>query len=571
MNIPTSAPVSVALVALALLLAACGDEPAPPPTPGPIVFQDVTSPSGIAFHHFNSVRASVLPEDMGSGVAWGDVDGDGREDLYLVNYAGNLLATQAEIEKKPGNRLYRNLGDGKFEDVTDAWGLTRSARDAGALFCDLDNDGDPDLLVTGLEGCVLYRNDGQRFQDVTEASGLSVVRGMALGATAGDYDLDGDLDIYVPCYVTFPTEKARNRRLVGGRPEPWTTPASYPAQPNWLLRNEGELRFTDATAAAGVRNPKGRSLQAVFIDLDGDRYPDLFVGNDQSPDVLFRNLRNGKFEDVSFKAGTWDPRASMGVAVGDVDGDGWFDLHLTHWVQEPPALHRNLTGESEPEDGRPRLTFRDIADEAGVLRAWYGALVGWATGLHDFDNDGDLDLLAAHGSTIEDELTDEVFTDPKLLPQRLMVLANDGHGHFEDVRAGAGPFAAERIVARGGGFADFDEDGRIDFALNLHNGRARLVRNVSPSDGGWLRVRLRGTRSNRDGIGAHLVLHVDGKKLHRPMLCGSSYLAGDSLVVHFGFGSKTPDRLEIRWPAGGNVQVVSKPEPGSKLVVEEPR
>lgn len=563
---------AVAAILLLASLGACSDDApdAPAAERGPIAFDDVTTSAGIEFSHFNAVRASVLPEDMGSGAAWGDVDGDGFEDLYLVNYAGPLLMPRDEIAKRAGSRLFRNKGDGTFEDVTDAIGLARSARDAAALFGDLDNDGDPDLVVTGLDGCVLYENTGSRFKDVTAGSGVDAIQGMALGPALGDYDRDGDLDLYVPCYVTFPTERARSRRLVGGRPEPWTTPASYPAQPNVLLRNEGGLRFVDATEEAGVANANGRSMQAVFVDLDGDKYPELFVGNDQSPDILFHNQGNGTFVDKSLACGLWDPRASMGVAVGDIDGDRDVDFHLTHFVQEPPALMRN---DSRPASGDTpsRILFRDVAEQSGLLRAWYRSLVGWATALQDFDNDGDVDLIAFHGSTIEDELTQEVFTDPKLLPQRPMVLSNDGKGSWTDVRDGAGPFFEERMVVRGGAFADFDQDGKVDAAINVHAGRARLLRNTSPGSNAWMRVRLVGTRSNRDGVGAVVEVELDdGRILHRQIVCGSSYLAGDSLAASFGLGTASPRRLTITWPRSDTPQVLNAPEINRTIIVTEP-
>ena len=310
-------------------------------------------------------------------------------------------------------------------------------------------------------------------------------------------------------------------------------------------------------------------MQAVFVDLDGDGLPELFVGNDQSPDVLYRNRGDGTFENVSLESGLWDPRASMGIGLGDIDGDGDYDLHLTHFVQEPPAL---MVNESRPAGNGvdARLLFRDIADQSGVLRAWSRALVGWATALQDLDNDGDVDLIAFHGSTVEDELTQEVFTDPKLLPQKPMLLSNDGTGHFVDVRKGAGPFFEEEMVVRGGAFADYDQDGKLDAVINVHNGNARLLRNTSSTEDGWLRVKLVGTASNRDGVGAKVALNLDnGKTLHRQVVCGSSYLAGDSLALIFGLGSASPTTLTVTWPTSGTVQVVENPESSTTVVVKE--
>jgi len=569
---PVIATTIAATILLMLLGACCDAEPdstSATPT-GPVTYEDATTAAGIAFQHFNAIRASVLPEDMGSGAAWGDVDGDGDEDLYLLNYAGPLLAPMETIKKRKGNEFFRNQGDGTFVNATADVGLARSARDAAALFADLDRDGDQDLVVTGMDGCMLYRNDAGKFTDVTAGSGIDRVSGMALGPALGDFDLDGDLDLYIPCYVTFPTEKARDRRLVGGRPEPWTTPASYPAQPNVLLRNDGALRFVDVTKQAGVENGNGRSMQAVFVDLDGDRYPELFVGNDQSPDILFSNRGDGTFEDVSLACGLWDPRASMGVAVGDIDGDRDVDLHLTHFVQEPPALMRNDSRKATADEPG-HLLFRDVAEQSSLLAAWYRSLVGWATALQDLDNDGDVDLIAFHGSTIEDELTQEVFTDPKLLPQHPLILTNDGKGNLTDVRAGAGPFFEELMVVRGGAFADYDQDGRLDVVVNVHAGRARLLRNTSGNEHGWLRVKLVGTRANPDGVGAVVELELDdGRILHRQIVCGSSYLAGDSLVAAFGTGAAAPKTLSVTWPVTGHTQVVEAPEPNRTMTVREP-
>jgi len=547
-------PVLVRHIALSSLLAviACAP-PSETPTAGPteaaeepcaIRFADVTDDAGVDFLHFDSRREALLPEDNGSGVAFGDYDNDGYDDLYGVNLAGPALMDREELEatRSPG-RLFHNEGDGTFRDVTESSGLRHVGWDQGALWVDLDDDGWLDLVLTGLDEVRLFTNSGDgTFEDTSEAAGLGPVTCAATGLTAGDFDRDGDLDLYIPCYVDFPWDRVATRAIVGGRPATMTTPANYPPQPNLLFVNDGQGRFAEAAAAAGVADETGRGLQSVFVDLDDDGWLDLYVANDQSFDRLFRNLGDGTFRDEAASAGTRDPRAGMGVGVGDYDLDGRLDLFLTHWVGEENALYRNLSA-----DGF--MLFEDLTFEEGLGPA-DPAWVSWGVGFFDFDRDRDLDLFMVNGSTIEDEWTLEVLTDPKMIPQRSRIYERRD-GAFHDTSECAGPFFEELLVGRTAAFADYDRDGRPDAAVAVHNGRLRLLRNESEPRGHWLEVELVGAAPNRWAVGARVTVTVGDTALVRHRIAGEGYLSQSSAALPFGLGDATEAvRVEVRWPSG---------------------
>ncbi len=527
-------------------------------TPSGLRFDEAHDAAGVRFHHFDSPRASLLPEDVGSGAGWGDFDNDGDEDLYLVNFAGPFLMEPAELAKRPGNRLFRNDG-GKFTDVTAEMQVGHVGWDYACLWIDVDNDGWLDLVLTHYDGVVLYRNhEGKKFVEATAEAGLADIHRFVLGMTAADYDHDGDLDIYVCGYVTFDREKAKGRPLVAGRPAVWTNPTSYPAEPNILLQNDGKGIFSDVTATAGVANPDGKSMQAVFCDFDNDGWPDLYVANDVgTADVLFHNRRDGSFAEVSLEAGTYDRRASMGLTVGDVWHRGWMDLFATHWVAEDHALWKNRTDEF---GDKTAIAFDDVAPAAGLVAIKKSAYVGWGSGLYDFDNDGWLDLMLVNGSTIEDELTLDVLTNPKLMPQPAQLLHNDGTGKFIDVSEQAGAFFPKHKVSRGLAFADYDHDGRMDAVVVSHGGPATLLHNTTPRTSHWLGVRLEGTKSNRYGVGARVRVKARGQVHTRQRVLGCSYLSSDAYLCHFGLGAaERADSVEVDWPSGAKSTVDDVP------------
>jgi hypothetical protein len=507
----------------------------------PMRFEEIPAQSLPVFSHFNGqVRASVLPEDNGSGCAWGDYDGDGDDDLFLCNMPGPALMDTSARAKLPGSQLWRNDG-GRFANVTASAGVVSTDMDMGALFVDYDNDGDEDLLVTHLNGLRLFKNTSGHFNDVTALSGLSSVVGYCLGAAWGDYNRDGLLDLYVCRYVDFPFDKARARPLVAGRPAPMTTPSSYPPLANFLFSQTAEHRFVDTTSGSGTASAKGRSMQALWCDFDNDGWLDLYVANDQSFDKLYKNKRDGSFEDIGTMAGVFDPRGAMGVAVLDLHNDGDQDFLVTHWVSEDPALYVNtIIGE--------QCLFEDEAIKYG-LRKKNTALVGWGLSFEDFDNDGDDDLFVAYGSTIEDELTLEVLSNPKMLPQAGRIYDWDGR-RWTSLGKQAGPYFEDKRLGRGAAVSDINGDGRLDIAVLHHGGPpAVLLNKTAPRN--WLGIRLTGRHCNRNGANARVTVFAENQpRRMRELFIGSSYLSGNSKVLHFGLADAVAADIEIRWPCG---------------------
>ena len=520
-----------------------------PKTDGPIQFAAVQERAGIQFKHFGSRRDSLLPEDVGSGLGWADYDNDGDEDLYFVNFAGPFLMDSETLKKRSGNKLYRNDGDGKFTEVTREAGVGHVGWDYGCLWLDIDNDGLLDLAVTHYHGVVLYRNRGDgSFEDHTDISGLGKIDRFLLGMTAGDYDHDGDLDLFLCGYVNFDREKAKHRPMVAGRPSVWTNPVSYDPLPSILLRNDGKGVFEDVTEKAGVANTAGKSMQALFCDFNNDHWPDLYIANDVgTADAMYQNNQDGTFLDVSVVSGTYDRRASMGMAVGDVWHQGQMDLFTTHWVNEDHALWRNQSGSTAEKS----ILMEDVGPTTGILEIKSTADVGWGVELIDFDNDGYLDIVLANGSTIEDELTLEVLKDPKLLPQRCRVLHNDGNAKFLDISASAGPFFQRELVARGLACADYNQDGLVDVAIVLHSGEGTLLKNTAKKTGNWLQIKLEGTSSNRFGIGAKIEIKAGSNTYSSQSVLSSSYLSSNSMIKHFGLGqAELADSVVVTWPNG---------------------
>ncbi len=537
------------IAVLATLLGCAPEPPSQSPTAESVAscafrFEEVAALAGLDFVHFDSPRAALLPEDNGSGLAFADYDNDGFDDLYVVNLAGPvLLERSALIASRSPGRLFHNQADGTFRDVTEETGLVHVGWDMAAVWADLDGDGWLDLVLTGIDEVRLFRNlEGMGFADVSAEAGLGEVDCLATGPAVADYDADGDLDLYVPCYVAFPWQRARNRTLVGGRPATMTTPADYPPQPNLLFRNDGEGHFDEVAEEAGVADETGRGLQAVFVDLDGDHRPDLYVGNDQSFDRLYRNLGDGTFEDSGLLAGTHDPRASMGITVGDYDSDGVVDLFLTHWVGEENALYRNLSEEGV-------LLFEDVTRALGLApvdASW----VSWGGGWFDLDLDGDLDFFMVNGSTVEDEWTLEVLSDPKMIPQPLAVYERLENRYVE-ASACAGESFATNFVGRGATFADYDRDGLVDVAIQVHNGSPLLLKNRSTPRGHWLEIDLLGEAPNHWAVGAEVVVTTSNGVLTRQNLAGEGYLGSNSTTLHFGLGEVAEiTDVEVRWPSG---------------------
>ncbi len=526
-------------------------------------FSDVSDAAGVTMRHFPGVRSTQLPEDMGSGAAWGDYDDDGDDDLFVVNMRGPLGE-----EGRGTSRLYRNDGGGRFSDVTEEAGLALEVYGMAAAWGDADGDGRIDLAVSAYGDLRLYRNAGDgRFEDVTARAGLAPYRRFWAGLSWADYDADGDLDLHVAGYVQYrfdPADAARASTQVHAEVPYTLNPSSYPPERNLLLRNDGSGRFTDVARAAGVDNPTGRSLTAAWCDFDADGWLDLYVANDVSDNALYRNLGNGRFEDVSHATWVADPRGAMGLAVGDWDLDGDFDIFVTHWLAQENALYTNMLigGRGLPAG---RLAFMDDADQRGLGQISLD-FVKWGTSFFDYDNDGRQDLLSINGSTFQDP------DDPRrLVPMRHQLYWNrsDDAGFFE-VSSAAGPALTTPSVGRGAAFADYDADGDVDVLVVNHGDGLRLLRNDGGNAARWLRVRVRGARDPR-GTGA-LVLVRTGDLTQRAQVDAQpSYLSQNSAVQHFGLGAhERADEVMVRFPNGREMRFTGVPA-GQTLEVREPR
>ena len=533
-----------------------------------VTFVESSKQAGINFQHFFKDRSTQLPEDMGSGAAWGDFDNDGDDDLFIVNSSGPLTLTASERDQSPARcKLFRNNGDGTFTDVTDPAGLSLRITGMGAAWGDFDGDGWLDLVVTSYPDLYLFRNNhAGSFSDVSVSSGFNKFKGFWAGASWADFDRDGDLDLYICGYVQyqFRSEDATKVSMQFEAEVPYTlNPSSYTPQRNLLFRNDGKGKFTEIAKQAGVDNPTGRSLSAAWCDFDGDGWIDLYVANDVSDNAMYHNLGNGRFEDVSHSAWVADYRGAMGLAVGDWDSDGDFDIFVTHWLAQECALYSNmLIGSRGAPPGK--MVFMDIADQEGLgqLSLDY---VKWGTSFFDYDNDGRPDLLVIDGSTFQDEKDKH-----KLIPMRHMLFWNKGdtEGFFE-VSSIAGEIFQQSTVGRGAAFSDYDHDGDIDVVVVNHSGQAWLLRNDGGNQKHWLQIKVKG-KKNIFGLGTIVKVTQGDRTQMQQIGSQPSYLSQNSLTAHFGLGqSDTANLVEVDFPDGNKV-VNRDVHCNQILFVEEP-
>ena len=547
--------------------------------PSPVPFADVTGSSSVTFRHAASkTSVKFLPETMGGGVAIFDADGDGRLDLYFTN--GAAISTQTSSNRPPEkndprfwNRLYRNLGGWKFEDVTERAGLRGTRYDFGAASADYDNDGDVDLLVTGLGGTTLFRNNGYgSFTDVTTAAGATA-SGWSSSAAFVDYDHDGHLDLYVGRYLAWTWESNIECRSTDGTLRAYCHPRQFAPVSSVLLHNNGNGTFTDASVSSGIAAHPGKALGVAIHDYDRDGRIDLFVANDSMPQFLFRNAGAGVFAEVALEAGVAyddDGRtfAGMGTDVEDYDGDGWPDVIVTTLSLERYALFRGT--------GRGRFEYASHA--TGVGRATLQK-AGWGTKFIDFDNDGRRDLFVAQGHVLDTvsgaRQGFDYLQPPLMLRNQPSTPATDRSLRpgvsFVDVSASLGPAFARPAAGRGAAFADLDDDVDVDIVIANLDGPPTLLRNDGGNGNHWLTVSLHGTRSNRQGIGA-IVSVVDDQGLTQSGICSttSSYQSASDARVHFGLaGAKALRRVEVRWPSGA-VQVLEEIAVDRILEIVEP-
>jgi hypothetical protein len=558
LKLPTRPPRAAPRLAAAFLAAGAAAVAAPPaPGPaGPVQFTDVTAAAGVRFkHNSGAAGKKYLPETMGAGVAFLDADGDGRQDVFFVNSKSWTATGRPSL-----SALYRNNGDGTFTDITRGSGLAYEVYGQGAASADYDNDGKADLYVTALGGNRLFHNlGGAKFADVTAKAGVGA-GGFSSSALWFDYDKDGKLDLYVTRYVEWSPEKDLFCTL-DGRTKSYCTPESYRGQSPILYRNRGDGTFEDVTAKAGLHNPKAKALGVAMLDENGDGWYDLFVANDTQPNNLYRNNRNGTFTDVATTAGVafseaGVARAGMGVDAADYDLSGRPSLVIGNFSNEMMALYHNEGGG----------LYIDEAPTSAIGQASLLTL-SFACFFFDHDLDGWLDIFAANGHVADD--IERV--QPKVrYAQPPHVFRNVEGKRFELVSPRLGAALQRPVVGRGAAYADYDGDGDLDVALTTNNGPAYLLRNDGGNKNKWLRVRTRGTRSNRDGIGARVTVTLpDGRKPWAVVKTGSSYLSQNELPLTFGLGQQAKAaRVEVAWPSGAT-DVLTDVAANQAITVEE--
>jgi hypothetical protein len=500
---------------------------------------DVTRSAGLQFRHTSGAYGGkLLPETMGSGCAFLDYDADGWPDILLVNGRD----WPGHVRQRSTLHLYRNNRNGTFTDVTRAAGLDVEIYGMGVAVGDYDNDGFPDILITAVGQNRLFHNTGKgTFVDVTRASGLGGREAFSTSAMWVDFDRDGLLDLFVCNYVRWSAEHDVFCSL-DGKQKSYCTPEAYRGETSWLFRNRGNGTFEDVTATCGIFNSGAKSLGVAMVDNDEDGWPDIFVANDTQPNKLYRNLRNGRFRDVALEAGValstdGKARAGMGVDSGDFDNSGRMGLAITNFDNEMIGLYRPQTSGA----------YTDIAARSGVGAASLNRL-GFGCLFADLDLDGALDLIVANGHI--DETVRHIRGNVGYAQAPLLFL-NQGNGSFRDVASQAGDGFVQPRVGRGLACADFDRDGDVDLLMTTNNGPAVLFRNDQTGGRRSVRLRLRGTASNRDAIGTTVRIFHGGTSQSRTVKSGSSYLSQSELPVTFGVGTRDViDRLTIAWPNG---------------------
>jgi hypothetical protein len=496
-------------------------------------FVDVTAKSGIDFQHsFGEKALSSIQEGTGSGCAWLDYNNDGLMDLYVVN--GRHVEGLTDHSKAEGvgatNHLYRNNGDGTFTDVTAQAGVEGTGFGVGITVGDFNNDGNEDLYVTNYGSSILYRNNGDgTFADVTAKAGVENPH-FGTGAAFVDYDRDGRLDLFVGNYLKF---DPASRQYYSAQQYPG--PLEYAPETNRLLHNNGDGTFTDVSKASGIGAEPGRAMGVTVGDFDGDGWLDIYVANDTMASFLYRNNRDGTFTDVATDVGAaygqnGEASTAMGPMFGDYDNSGRQSLFVSD------AHYHRLLRSGAKAGG----TFEDVTNASGVGAA-SAQFVGWGDGLVDFDNDGWKDLFIVNGGLVW------------LIPQQSSLLRNNGDGTFSDVSMQAGGFFQKSNVSRGACFADYDNDGYVDAFVTALGGKGILLHNTPPAGkrNHWLTIKLVGTRSNRDGFGASVEAVAGDLKQVVQSTSESGYLSQNDPRLHFGLGAHAVvDTVTIHWPSG---------------------
>ena len=523
------------------------------PPAGTTFFVDVTKDAGITFEHQSAPEKKYILESMSGGVALLDFDGDDLLDIYFVN---SLTVDTAFEPKTAPSALYRNLGNGRFEDVAVKAGVAYPGWGVGVCGADVDGDGHGDLYVTGVGRNVMYRNQGDgTFEDVTEDWGVGA-SGWSAGCGFADYDRDGDLDLFVSRYVEVSLDNlpefGQGKSCLFRGVAVQCGPRGLPGTPDLLFRNDLAGKdggvFTEVGKSAGVDDPDGYfGLGVAFVDANQDGWLDLFVANDATPNFLYLNQKNGTFVEDAFPMGVavsedGAEQGGMGVAVGDLENRGLFDLFVANFAEEYNALFRNEEG-----------FFNDVSFRSGTGAASL-PYVGWGSVFFDADNDGDLDLIVVNGH-VYPQLDQAKLGASAPYRQRKLFYLGNGEGGFEEVGERYGEAFTELRVSRGLAAGDLDGDGRLDLVVNDLDGAPQVLMNHYESSGHWLLVELEGDGKNPDAIGATVAVTTGmGERAvtqTRLVQSGASYLSQHSLRQHFGLGSATKvETIVVTWPDG---------------------
>lgn len=516
----------------------------PGSTNAPIRFEEIAARGGLNF----TINSSPTPnrnqiETMVGGVALIDYDGDGYQDIFFAN--GAAIPSLKKEGPQYKNRLFHNNGDGTFTDVTDKAGVAGDGYDMGVAVGDYDNDGRPDLYVVGVTKNHLYHNNGNgTFTDVTNIAGVggAMRDGKKMWSVAAawvDYNNDGLLDLFVSNYVKWEVNQDPDCRFAGVRN--YCSPLLYQPLPNTLYRNNGDGTFTDVSAETGIAQHLGRGMGVAIADYDGDGFVDIFVANDDSPNMLFHNIGGKRFEEVAVSSWVaYNPVgktvSGMGADFRDINNDGRPDIWFTALPTEMFPLFLN----------RGKGDFEDVTMRSGL--GWASQnMSGWSNAIVDLDNDGWKDLFAARSNVL-----DPVLASARSYKEANAVFRNLGNGKFQDVSTSAGEAFQIPALHRGTAVGDLDNDGRMDVVVSVLNGPAKLFHNITKNNNHWVLLQLRGTKSNRMGIGAQIKLITpDGAQQFNEVTTSVGYASSSDSRVHFGLGaSNVAKEIDITWPSG---------------------
>lgn len=534
-------------------------------TLGPIAFEEIADRAGLHFVADSCPTPNKnLPETMLAGVALLDYDNDGYLDVYFVN--GAAIPSLEKDSPKYWNRLFHNNHDGTFTDVTAKAGVKGAGYGIGVAIGDYDNDGWPDIFLANVNRNQLFHNnhDGS-FTDVTDKAGVGggVLDGSKMwSVSAGwfDYDNDGRLDLFVSNYCKWQVNKDP---FCGPNPNlrAYCHPKNYAPLPNTLYHNNGDGTFTDVSAAAGIDRIRGKGMGVAFADYDHDGFLDVFVANDNAPNMLFHNLGGKKFQEVALQTGVAYPESGayisgMGADFRDIDNDGYDDIWMTAFDGDTFPLFRNRAASGD---------FAEITAVSGI-GTQTRPMSAWSNGIFDFDNDGWKDLLAVRGHVLDniDQMSLRQAEEPNV------VLRNLGGGKFQDASAGAGAGFTSPARHRGVAFGDVDNDGRIDAVVSVLNGKAQYFHNISGSANHWILLKLVGVKSNRMGLGAQVRVTTDAATQYNHATTSTGYAASSDPRVHFGLGaSKIIKEIDITWPSGIHQSLRNVPADQILTVKEE--